>query len=283
MNRIIQEGVSPQSTIFFHTPSSNLPDFLYYPVCIGHYYCDLPYDVDRSNYDSFLILYTRRGSGIVEIDGITKKLSPGEVCMIDCYRPHHYQASSFWELEWLHFDGGNSRDFFEYLSQDNTFFHTLLESPTQFEEIWNILYEMLLRKDTINELILSQEISRMITLLALSAQKGQKPDHGNDFLDTTLKYIHRHLREDITLDTLAETAALSPFYFTRKFKEGTGYTPYQYILTTRINLAKFYLKSTSDSVKNIGYNCGFHSEHSFCTAFKKEIGMTPTQYRVMGG
>ena len=279
MNRVLQEGVSPQSTIFFHTSGSPLPEFLYYPVCIGHYYCSPPYLVSRSNYDSFLILYSRRGTGIIEADSISKRISSGEVCLIDCYRPHKYMAEDFWELEWLHFDGIGSRSFFEYLKGDEPFFHTLLESPTRFEEEWNHLYEMLLRKDTVNELLLSQSISNLLTMLGLSAQKSQKTGSTHDFLDASLKYIHRRLGEDITLDQLAAQAALSPFYFTRKFKEGTGYTPYRYILISRINLAKFYLKSSADSVKNIGFSCGFHSEHSFCTSFKKELGMTPTEYR----
>ena len=73
--------------------------------------------------------------------------------------------------------------------------------------------------------------------------------------------------------------SLSPFYFSRCFKQETGYTPYHYIYTSRIHLARFYLKTSEDTVKEIGYRCGFKSEHSFCTAFKNEMGQTPTEFR----
>ena len=53
----------------------------------------------------------------------------------------------------------------------------------------------------------------------------------------------------MTLESLASRVSLSPYYFLRKFKEETGYTPYRYILTSRINLARFYLITSRDTVK----------------------------------
>ena len=279
MSHSFNEGVSPNSTIYFHTPMNCIPDFLYYPLCIGHFYCSAGYKVDRTSYDSFLLLYTKRGKGTINAGGITRELHPGEICLLDCYCPHLYQASEVWELEWIHFDGGNSRAFFDYLRDDMPFFYTLLDSPAQLEAIWNRLYETLLKKNNINELLISQDISQILTLLGLSKERREKQKTASDFMDISLKYIHRHLDEDISLNALAARVSLSPFYFTRKFKEETGYTPYRYILISRINLAKFYLKSSRDTLKNIGFSCGCHSEHSFCTTFKKEVGVTPTEYR----
>lgn len=104
-------------------------------------------------------------------------------------------------------------------------------------------------------------------------------EKSRDFIDDTLQYINRHLTEDLTLERLAKRVSLSPFYFSRRFKQETGYTPYHYIYTSRIHLARFYLKTSEDTVKEIGYRCGFKSEHSFCTAFKNEMGQTPTEFR----
>lgn len=85
--------------------------------------------------------------------------------------------------------------------------------------------------------------------------------------------------EELFLERLAKRVSLSPFYFSRRFKQETGYTPYHYIYTSRIHLARFYLKTSEDTVKEIGYRCGFKSEHSFCTALKNEMGQTPTEFR----
>ncbi|WP_373212428.1 AraC family transcriptional regulator [Ruminococcus sp. 5_1_39BFAA] len=277
MKHIYMEGISTSSTIFFHTPSNRIPDFFYYPVCIGRYFCNIPYKTDRNRYDSFLLLYTKSGKGLLSVDGQRRELLPGDVCLIDCYRPHIYQALQEWEIMWLHFDGELSRSYFQYLT-DKSFFHTSLKQPLSYEKDWNRLYEQFVNHEAMVEPLLSQYISQLLTHLALAKEEGGYKA-APDFIDDTLKYINRHLSSDLPLEFLADRVSLSPFYFSRKFKEETGYSPYQYILTSRINLARFYLKTSKETVKNIGYTCGFKSEHSFCTAFKNETGQTPSEFR----
>lgn len=281
MKHVYIEGISDSSTSFFHTPSNRIPDFFYYPLCIGHYLCNIPYGVNRNRYDSFLLLYTKAGKGILSMDGIEKELLPGDVCLIDCYRPHIYRALQEWEILWIHFDGGSSRSYFEYLT-DQPFFHVSLKNPAALEKTWHNIHELFMNGQTLAEPLLSQYISQLLTFLALAKDTGKEEGGykaAPDFVDDTLKYINRHLSSDLPLNFLAERVSLSPFYFSRKFKEETGYTPYGYILTSRINLAKFYLKATQNTVKSIGFTCGFKSEHSFCTAFKSETGQTPSEFR----
>lgn len=277
MNRISQAGVSDLSTVFFHTPSNKMPDFFYYPTCIGHYFCNIPYRVERSRYDSFLFLYTKSGQGMVSVGGLKQVLNPGDVCLLDCYQPHAYHALEEWEILWVHVDGGPARSFFSYLTE-GPFYYAALAHPLSYEKDWQRLYDIFVRHEPLHAPLLSQYISQLFTLLAVAKEEsgyGAAPD----FIDDTLKYINRHLSSELTLQMLAERVSLSPFYFSRKFKEETGYTPYRYILVSRINLAGFYLKNTRDTVKNIGFSCGFKSEHSFCTTFKNETGQTPTQFR----
>lgn len=271
-------GVSQISTIFFHTPGNKLPSFFYYPLCTGHYFCNIPYEVNRTCYDSFLLLYTKSGKGLFTINGMQQILSAGDVCLIDCYKPHDYQALGEWDFLWLHFDGGLARDFFEYLTMDNPFYFTTLKNPLTFESSIHALQELFIKHKPLSEPLLSQYITLLLTELAI-AKDDNYCKTTPDFIDDTLRYIHRHLETELSLEKLASRISLSPFYFSRKFKEEIGYSPYQYILISRINLAKFYLKSSSDSIKSIGNRCGFKSEHSFCTAFKKETGLTPSEFR----
>ena len=98
-------------------------------------------------------------------------------------------------------------------------------------------------------------------------------------LARAIAYIQEHFAEPISLDDLAAMASLSPYYFTRLFTRETGQTPHQYLLSVRINSARFLLKSSPLSVKKIGFACGFTSESSFSAAFRKRTGQTPGQYR----
>ena len=271
-----ENGVLKNSTLFFHTPSRKIPNFFYYPLCIGHYFCIEPYRVVRNQYDSFLILYTKQGCGTISVNGVKKELVPGDVCILDCYRPHEYYAKNQWEILWMHYDGGNAREFFEYLT-DRTFLTVSLKNSDAFERNWEKIYDRFLKKETFSEALISHEISGILTEILMEKEEDNTP--AADFIDDTLGYINRHLTSELTLEALAKRVLLSPFYFSRRFKEETGYTPYHYIYTSRLNLARFYLKTSKDSIKEIGYRCGFKSEHSFCTAFKNETGMTPTQFR----
>lgn len=277
MRQIYQAGISPASTVFFHTPGSSIPDIFFYPLCVGHYFCNIPYKIDRNRYDSFLILYTKKGRGIVSAGGMSKEVGPGEVCLLDCYRPHTYHALEEWETLWVHVDGGASRSWFSHLTPE-PFFHAFLNQSRSFEKDWFRLYGMFAKRESLQAPLLSQYISQLFTHLFLAKEEGGYKA-ALDFIDDTLKYINRHLSADLTLEMLANRVSLSPFYFSRRFKEETGSPPYRYILTSRINLARFYLKTSPDTVKNIGYTCGFKSEHSFCTAFKNETGQTPTEFR----
>lgn len=83
----------------------------------------------------------------------------------------------------------------------------------------------------------------------------------------------------LSLEMLASKAGLSPYYFLRLFASETGFTPHQYLINTRINAAKFLLRSPDIPVKDISVRTGFTSESTFCTCFKKNEGMTPGQYR----
>ena len=85
--------------------------------------------------------------------------------------------------------------------------------------------------------------------------------------------------EDITIKDLAERALLSPYHFIRTFKKQVGFTPHEYLVNTRINTARYLLKNTSMSTKDICFHCGFSSESVFCNAFKKNTTMTPSEYR----
>lgn len=94
-----------------------------------------------------------------------------------------------------------------------------------------------------------------------------------------ISYINEHFQKDLSLEQLAAEANMSPFHFTRVFTKETGITPHQYLIKTRLSAAKYLLKSTEMSIKNIAFSTGFNSETSFCTTFKKWENVTPSQYR----
>ena len=98
-------------------------------------------------------------------------------------------------------------------------------------------------------------------------------------LENAIDYIQTYLELNLGLAELADLADLSPFYFSRLFKESTGKTPYQYISEQRMERAKQLLKDTDLAIAEIALRCGFSSQSSFSTAFRKAVRVTPKVYR----
>jgi AraC family transcriptional regulator len=96
---------------------------------------------------------------------------------------------------------------------------------------------------------------------------------------TVVAYIEDHLAEPISLATLAQLARLSPYHFSRAFKQSFGVPPHRYHTSRRIEHAKTLLANPAQSVTDIGLTVGFCEASSFSAAFRRGTGQTPTSYR----
>lgn len=93
------------------------------------------------------------------------------------------------------------------------------------------------------------------------------------------QYINEHYAENITLQTLSDLTYLSKYYIVHVFKKYKGLSPINYLIERRIMEAKNLLETTNYSVSKISDIIGFSSQSYFSQIFKKEMDMTPNQYR----
>jgi AraC-like DNA-binding protein len=91
--------------------------------------------------------------------------------------------------------------------------------------------------------------------------------------------IDARYRDPLDVPALAQAARLSPAHFSREFRRTFGETPYQYLLTRRLERAAALLRSTDHSVVDICFAVGLSSVGSFTTSFGRAYGMSPTAYR----
>jgi transcriptional regulator GlxA family with amidase domain len=76
---------------------------------------------------------------------------------------------------------------------------------------------------------------------------------------------------------------LSQFHFIRAFKHSVGISPYQYVLSERISVAKEMLSKRDLSIAGVALAVGFSNASQLNRVFKKVIGVTPTVYRRENG
>lgn len=276
--RPIDAGCTEKSAVYFYTASETAKRTFFYPLCVGHYFCTKEYLVQRNNYDSFLLIYIKKGEGFLRIENKKYTFRKEDVVLVDCYKPHTYGATKDSEILWFHFDGCTSREYVEMI-----FGHSgpicSVRDLISFEKDLNRVLLMISTGCTVNDALCSYYIVKILTDLMLGSSKMLKEENSHSIIEDIISYINDNIREQLSLEALSKRAGLSPFYFTRLFKKETGYTPHEYIILSKVNIAKFYLKSTTYSIKEICFNSGFSSESSFCTTFRKVCGMTPSEYR----
>ncbi|MFK8909181.1 GlxA family transcriptional regulator [Streptomyces sp. YS-3] len=101
---------------------------------------------------------------------------------------------------------------------------------------------------------------------------------GERFAATREWALHR-LDEPLTLEALARHAAVSARTFSRRFAEDTGYTPMQWVMRARIDMARELLERSEHSVEQIATDVGLGTGANLRLHFQRVLGTTPTEYR----
>jgi transcriptional regulator GlxA family with amidase domain len=92
-------------------------------------------------------------------------------------------------------------------------------------------------------------------------------------------WIRLHLDQPMTLEDMAARCAMSPRTFLRHFRDTTGTTPLQWLLTVRVDEARRLLETTTLSIDEVAERCGFGTALSLRTHFRSRLDTTPTNYR----
>ena len=96
---------------------------------------------------------------------------------------------------------------------------------------------------------------------------------------TVLRYMNDHMAEKIDLDALAEQVYLSHVGLIWKFKNQLHTTPSRYLIKLRMHYAKQLLHEGTMRVGEIASMCGYANAYYFANAFRKETGMSPSEFR----
>ncbi|MFI6493303.1 GlxA family transcriptional regulator [Streptomyces sp. NPDC050564] len=98
-------------------------------------------------------------------------------------------------------------------------------------------------------------------------------------LADTREWALHGLEEDLTIPELADHAGVSPRTLTRLWRQETGVSPHQWLVTARINRARELLETTDLQVEQIATRCGLGSGANMRARFRDAVGITPTAYR----
>lgn len=98
-------------------------------------------------------------------------------------------------------------------------------------------------------------------------------------LRTSIDYMETHLLKDCTVEEIAQTVNISPFYFQKGFKIMTGYSISEYMRNRRLYLAALDVVKKEEKIIDLAYKYGYDTPESFTKAFSRFHGISPMQIK----
>ena len=114
---------------------------------------------------------------------------------------------------------------------------------------------------------------------AASSIRDRSRKESGSAVDKAKEYIQDNYQRDISLDEVSRQVNVSPYYFSKLFKEETGENFIDYVTSLRIAKAKEFLLDKDKTVREAGFLSGYADPNYFSRIFKKQTGMTPREYR----
>ncbi|MGN0132360.1 MAG: helix-turn-helix domain-containing protein [Lachnospiraceae bacterium] len=108
---------------------------------------------------------------------------------------------------------------------------------------------------------------------------NNKETQSNGVVAKAKAYINANFSREISLDDVSKEVDISPYYFSKIFKEETGENFIEYVTAVRIEKAKELLEQSTLSMKEICAQVGYADPNYFSRTFKKNVGVTPTEYK----
>lgn len=231
----------------------------------------------------FQLLYIAAGKAHFHFGDEEKIVTAGHMVL---YRPKEPQKYEYYgedqtEVYWVHFTGGNVTNLLRSygLTEDKKVFYC--GSGLEYQNIFRtMIYELQMCKDSYPEM-LEMYLRQIFIMLQRYFKSSSKTDNSRvvEEIDQATEYFNAHYNEDISIEEYAENNHVSISWFIRNFKQYTGSTPMQYILSKRIYNAEILLQNPAYNVTEISQIVGYDNPLYFSRIFKKVKGLSPSEYR----
>lgn len=151
---------------------------------------------------------------------------------------------------------------------------------SHLEGLMGALYEECRGSDDVSRGLIDRLVVKIMRNLARGCSSPKK--HlaiGNSSFDAVIASMLTPRSTTLTLGELARYCGVSESYFSRKFSAIFGCSPHDYLLNTRVELAKNRIFQGSNSLADVALETGFCDQAHLARQFRRRAGMTPGQYR----
>jgi len=252
----------------------------FYPKAMYHYY-RRPVGISQ-----VIFLYCTDGKGWLQFKNQKVSMEAGDVYLIPANVPHSYGADEEkpWTIYWFHLSGSNCNDSVRAIMGDINKFDAAVKAgfSAKRDAIFKEIAATLLKGySTANlmfaNLLLTYYLASFILPEQFQQDAVQAAQDGP--IDKAILYMQLNLSATITLDDIASAAHLSVSFFSRKFKQETGYSPIEYFNHLRIQQACQLLHFSKLRINEVASKIGIDDPFYFSRLFKQQMGISPAAYR----
>ena len=232
---------------------------------------------------------------VLRINQNTYELTPGDVLFIWPGELHEIVSNEDNQLIGLQFNTSvfnDLPDFAPYLSLFRTFHHIRqVENPSLTQSMLVHIKHMISVQEKnevfsgVEELICLYEMFIEFgayikeTVLKDTAQNTTVNNSTLDKINIACSYIMENCEQELTLESVADYIGFSSCYFSRIFKQATGYNFVEYLTLQRVKRAQALLSDSNLAITDISYQAGFKSISTFNRVFKQYRSCSPREYR----
>lgn len=280
---VCEMDIESASYSYVHTPGLWALQLPFYLESYGHYFADKGYFTEREGLRSFLLIYTLDGCGIVKSKNEEVLAVKNTAVLIDCMDYQYYKTKDNcrWEFMWAHMNGVAAQIYSELINSDGIALVDFNDDMTAKSHVADI--EKTVKTNPMNiDLKIAESLMGVLTRMILTKQKHStkvRYKRHEDDIHNAIEIIRAKYYEPLTIDELSRNAHISKYYFVRIFKDFTGQTPYEYLISYRINESKSLLLKTEMPISEVSAGCGFEDTSNYIRCFKRATGKTPGAFR----
>ena len=223
----------------------------------------------------FHFLYIKSGSCTALLNENEAELNPGEMII---YFPNVKQKYTFCNRNdtsyWLHFSGHEAKRLLELCGIKNSCIIKLFNT----NRVNNIFERMVCDFNLGKNNFMTQSWLLQLFDEIKSSCSGKKSAVSDERIDKAVNLMLTNYSKKLNLDYYARQCSLSRDYFLHLFKRVIGIPPGKYLLNIRMNHAVYMLTYSVLSVQEIASVCGFDDALYFSRAFKRHIGISPSDF-----
>lgn len=267
-------------------PNENFVDLHLYQF--GQEQTDPSHSYGPVKRNHYLFHYIMSGTGVLyanDSKGIsqTYRIKSGQGFMVfpDQITTYISDNKLPWNYAWIEFDGMRVKEALDIagLSKDTPVYHA------RFKDLRETMMQELLYITEHGDAPPFHLIGHLYLFFdammrSITPEQTTQNKRLQDFyIRESFAYIEQNFQNDITVENIAEVCGLNRSYFGKIFKESTGKTPQQFLLTYRMSKATELLKLTKLSIGDISNAVGYMNQLHFSRAFKNIYGISPREWR----